>query len=498
MKRSSGILLPISALPSPHGVGTLGKAAYDFADFLHAAGQSYWQMLPLGPTGYGDSPYQSFSTFAGNPYFIDLDLLIEDGLLTKQELSVCDRGDPARVDYGMLYETRFDLLKKAKRRGWERDRGAVAAFERENAEWLPDYALFMAIKRSENMRPWAEWPEALRLREPEALERSRAALKEDIELYVYIQFLFFRQWEELKTYINKLGIRIIGDLPIYVSPDSADVWAAPQFFQLDKKNVPVEVAGVPPDFFTADGQLWGNPLYDYDAMRRTGYNWWIRRVAGAGRLFDMIRIDHFRAFESYWAVPYGEKTAKNGRWVKGPGLDLVKRLTDWFHDVSFIAEDLGVITPEVTQLRKDSGLPGMKVLQFAFDAKSESDYLPHNHVENCVCYTGTHDNTTLKAWFQEAKPAEVKKAIRYLGLNEEEGFCEGMLRGGMASTAELFIAQMQDWLQLGAEARMNTPGKPDGNWRWRMLPRQTTKKLAKTIKDMTSLYGRCKEEDDAR
>ena len=499
MERASGILMPISSLPSPHGIGTFGKAAYDFADFLHAAGQKYWQVLPLGPTGYGDSPYQSFSTYAGNPYFIDLDLLIEDGLLTKQEVAACDRGgDPARVDYGLLYETRFDLLAKAAARGWKKDREAVDAFERENADWLPDYALFMALKRANGMRPWTEWPEALRLREPETLERSRAEREEDIALFVYIQFLFFRQWRELKQYINGLGIRIIGDLPIYVAPDSADVWAEPEFFQLDEENLPVRVAGVPPDYFTADGQLWGNPLYDYDAMRRDGYSWWIRRVAGAAKLFDVIRIDHFRGFASYWSVPAGEKTARNGKWVKGPGLDLVKRLTDWFCGVDFIAEDLGYPGAEVTELLEGSGLPGMKVLQFAFDSRDESDYLPHAYPERCVCYTGTHDNTTLAAWFDEAKPADVRKAIRYLGLNEDEGFCEGVLRGGMGSVAELFVAQMQDWLGLGAEARMNTPGKPDGNWQWRMLPRQTTKKLAKQIREMTVLYGRYKEEDDAR
>ena len=491
MKRSSGILMPISSLPSPYGIGTLGKAAYDFADFLHAAKQKTWQVLPLGPTGFGDSPYQSFSTFAGNPYLIDLDSLIADGLLTKREVAACAWGDdPARVDYGKLYESRFRLLAEAKARGRERDREAVAAFERENETWLPDYALFMAIKRAQGMRPWTEWPEALRLREPEALEKARESLREDIELYTYIQFLFFRQWRELKTYINGLDIRIIGDLPIYVAPDSADVWAEPKFFQLDEKNLPVAVAGVPPDYFQKDGQLWGNPLYDYDAMRQDGYSWWIRRVDGAAKLFDAIRIDHFRAFASYWAVPYGAKTAKTGKWIPGPGLDLVKRLTDWFHGVAFIAEDLGEITPDVKALLKDSGLPGMKVLQFAFDAKSDSDYLPHNHTEKCVCYTGTHDNTTLKAWFDEAKPAEVKKAIRYLGLNDEEGFCEGMLRGGMGSVAELFVAQMQDWLKLGAEARMNTPGIPDGNWQWRMLPGQATKKLAKEIRNMTALYGR--------
>ncbi|MBQ3072430.1 MAG: 4-alpha-glucanotransferase [Oscillospiraceae bacterium] len=500
MKRSSGILMPISSLPSPHGIGTFGKAAYAFADFLHAAGQTYWQVLPLGPTGYGDSPYQSFSTFAGNPYFIDLDLLVRDKLLTRKEVAACDAdGDPARVDYGRLYTTRFALLEQAKARGWERERDKISAFEKENADWLADYALFMALKRKYEMRPWTEWPEEIRLRRPEALERSRTELREDIELFTYIQFLFFRQWRALKEYLEKLGIRVIGDLPIYVAPDSADVWAEPQWFRLDEDNLPTAVAGVPPDYFSVDGQFWGNPIYDYDALRKDGYGWWIRRVAGAAKLFDVIRIDHFRAFASYWSVPAGETTAKNGKWIKGPGLDLVGRLTDWFCDVSFIAEDLGVLSPDVNELLKASGLPGMKVLQFAFDAKTESDYLPHRYDAHCVCYTGTHDNTTLAAWFDEAKPADVKKAIRYLGLNEREGFREGVLRGGMGSAATLFVAQMQDWLGLGGEARMNTPGKPDGNWQWRMLPGAATKRLAKEILEMTKLYGRYEEEeDDAR
>ena len=314
MQRASGILMPVFSLPSPYGIGTFGEAAYAFADFLHAAGQSCWQMLPLGPTSYGDSPYQSFSTHAGNPYFIDPEKLIAEGLLTKEEADAADVGDdPAHIDYGWLYRTRFDLLAKAKMRGWEREREAVRAFEAENAGWLPDYALFMALKRHFGMKAWTEWPdEAIRMHAPEAVARYRKALREDGELFIYIQFLFFRQWGALKTYLHGLGIRIIGDLPIYVALDSADVWAEPQWFQLDARGVPTEVAGVPPDYFTEDGQLWGNPLYDYDAMRAEGYSWWIRRVASAAKLCDVIRIDHFRGFESYWAVPYGEKTAKNG------------------------------------------------------------------------------------------------------------------------------------------------------------------------------------------
>ena len=359
MERASGILLPLFSLPSPYGIGTMGRAAYEFADFLHAAGQRYWQLLPLGPTGYGDSPYQSFSTYAGNPYFIDLELLAEDGLLTQAELSAREWGnDPRRVDYGAVYENRLPLLRLAKARGWQRDRDAVAAFAAQNAAWLPDYALFMALKERFGMKPWQQWPEDIRLRRPEALKRCRAEAQEEIEFYTYVQFLFFRQWNALKAYVNGLGIRIIGDVPIYVAMDSADVWAERAMFQLDSHGFPTEVAGVPPDYFSADGQLWGNPLYDYEAMKHDGFGWWIRRIDGAARLYDVVRIDHFRGFAAYWAVPYGETTAKNGHWMPGPGMDLVGVLTGWFPNLSFIAEDLGAPAPEVAALLSVSGLPG--------------------------------------------------------------------------------------------------------------------------------------------
>ena len=362
MERASGILLPLFSLPSPYGIGTMGRAAYEFADFLHAAGQRYWQLLPLGPTGYGDSPYQSFSTYAGNPYFIDLELLAEDGLLTQAELSAREWGnDPRRVDYGAVYENRLPLLRLAKARGWQRDRDAVTAFAAQNAAWLPDYALFMALKERFGMKPWQQWPEDIRLRRPEALKRCRAETQEEIEFYTYVQFLFFRQWNALKAYVNGLGIRIIGDVPIYVAMDSADVWAERAMFQLDSHGFPTEVAGVPPDYFSADGQLWGNPLYDYEAMKHDGFGWWIRRIDGAARLYDVVRIDHFRGFAAYWAVPHGETTAKNGHWMPGPGMDLVGVLTGWFPNLSFIAEDLGTPAPEVTALLSVSGLPGMRV-----------------------------------------------------------------------------------------------------------------------------------------
>ena len=491
MDRASGILLPISALPSPYGIGTLGKAAYAFADFLHAAGQKYWQLLPLGPTSYGDSPYQSFSTFAGNPYFIDLDLLAEEGFLDKEDLAAADWGnDPRYVDYGKIYEVRFDVLRRAFLRGRERDREAVERFQAENP-WLKNYALYMAVKAHFGMKSWLEWPdEAIRVRAPEAVARYEKELAEDVAFYTYLQYLFFKQWGELREYIHSLGIRIIGDLPIYVAMDSADVWAEPEFFQLGEGNIPTEVSGVPPDYFSADGQLWGNPLYDYDRMRQDGFGWWIRRVEGASRLFDVIRIDHFRGLESYWAVPYGAETAREGRWRKGPGMDLVGVLTQWFHGLDIIAEDLGFLTPEVHQLLRDSGLPGMKVLEFAFDAREPSNYLPHTYERNCVCYVGTHDNETVMQWREQADRADVTFARKYLGLNEAEGFHWGMIRGGMSSVEDTFVVQMQDYLGLGAEGRMNTPGTLGNNWRWRLLPGEASPALARKIRRYAHMYGR--------
>ena len=492
MDRSSGILLHISSLPSPYGIGTLGKEAYAFADFLKAAGQKYWQLLPLGPTSYGDSPYQSFSTFAGNPYFIDLDLLAADGLLERADLEGVDwGGDPRYVDFGRIFTSRFAVLRRAFRRGWQRDREAAEDFARQNP-WLPNYALYMAVKSHFGMKSWLEWPdEGIRVRRPEAVERWRRELREDIDFFTYLQYLFFKQWNALRDYIHSLGLKIIGDLPIYVAMDSADVWAEPEFFQLGEGNVPTEVAGVPPDYFTADGQLWGNPLYDYDRMRADGFGWWIRRVEGASRLFDVIRIDHFRGLESYWAVPYGSKTARVGRWRKGPGMDLVGVLTSWFHGLDIIAEDLGFLTPEVHQLLSASGLPGMKVLEFAFDPREPSNYLPHTYPRNCVCYVGTHDNETVMQWRDQADRGSVTFARKYLGLNAEEEFNWGVIRGGMSSVADTFVAQMQDYLGLGGEGRMNTPGTLGGNWQWRLLPGEANPGLAKKIQQMAKMYGRC-------
>ena len=492
MERKSGILMPISSLPSNYGIGTFGKEAYKFADFLAAAGQKAWQLLPLGPTSYGDSPYASFSTFAGNPYFIDLDMLIEDGLLKKAEVEAVDWGsDPMNVDYGKIYYNRFDILRLACSRGWGRDAAEITRFREQNSGWLPDYALFMALKRHFGMVSWTLWPdEDVRLRKPGRLEHYRTLLDADVRLFTWIQYTFYKQWDKLRDYVHSLGIEIIGDLPIYVALDSSDVWAAPRSFLLDEKNIPTCVSGVPPDYFCEDGQLWGNPIYDWARMKGDGYGWWIRRIEGAKKLYDVIRIDHFRGFESYWSVPYGEKTAKNGKWLPGPGMGLVGVLRDWFHDTKFIAEDLGFLTPGVEQLLRDSGFPGMKVLEFAFDSREPSNYLPHTYTPNCVCYVGTHDNETLMQWYKGGKRDDVAYAGLYLGLNEEEGVNWGVIRGGMSSVARLFVAQMQDYLGLGAQARMNVPGTAQGNWRWRMKPGEASPELAAKIRKYATMYGR--------
>lgn len=492
MNRSSAVLMPMSSLPSNYGIGTMGKSAYKFIDFLKASGQKYWQLLPIGPTSYGDSPYSSFSTFAGNPYFIDLDLLIKDGLLRGSEVKSINWGeDPQRVDYGRIYENRFAVLRCAFRRGREKLSQEISDFRKENGAWIEDYALFMAVKAHFGMASWTQWTdEGIRLHKSEATAKYRELLKEDVDFYVFTQYLFFKQWEALQDYAHESGVQFIGDIPIYVALDSADVWSEPQFFQLDEDNVPVEVAGVPPDAFTDEGQLWGNPLYDWDAMKADGYGWWIRRIAGAKRLYDVIRIDHFRGFESYWAVPNGDDTAKNGRWKKGPGMSLVGVLTSWFSELDFIAEDLGYVTPEVRRLLSDSGLPGMKVLEFAFDAHSESDYLPHRCEQNSVCYIGTHDNDTVKGWLKGMSREDRRFAEKYMHITPDEGWVWGLIRAGMSTASNLFVVQMQDLLELPTSSRMNMPGTSSGNWQWRMLPGAADKALSKKLRAYTETYRR--------
>ena len=484
----------ISSLPSPYGIGTFGRAAYDFVDQLARAGQRYWQVLPLGPTSYGDSPYQSFSAFAGNPYFIDLDALCDEGLLDRDWIASIQWSDGERqVDYGTIFVQRFPVLRAAFSRAkenWDRMQ-ALDRFAAENADWLNDYALFMALKDENGGVAWENWPYELRMREEGALQQARERLSDSMRFYQYLQYLFYRQWTNLRAYANERGIQIVGDLPIYVPLDSADVWSAPQEFLLDEQRRPRCVAGVPPDYFSADGQLWGNPIYDWDYMKQTGYAWWMRRMRSACTLFDCVRIDHFRGLSSYWSVAAGAKTARDGEWVKGPGADFVDLLKAEFPAFEIIAEDLGFLTDEVRELLHGSGFPGMKVLQFAFDAREPSNYLPHTYGRHCVCYAGTHDNTTVASWFGEANPDDAAFSVRYLGLNEQEGYVWGMLRGGMGSVANLFIAQAQDYLGLGKEARMNIPGTLGGNnWKWRLLPGEITDELIEKINAMTKMYGR--------
>ena len=491
MLRKSGILLHITSLPSPHGIGTLGREAFAFAEFLHAARQRYWQMLPIGPTGFGDSPYQSFSAFAGNPYLIDLTRLTQDGLLDPGEADAVHWGcDARRVDYNALFKHRSTLLRNAYRRGYVRDAAQVDEFVRENAHWLPDYALFMALKSHFSMRAWTEWDDDIRLRKPEALVQYRELLFEDIQFHTYVQYLFFTQWAALKSHCESLDLQLIGDLPIYVALDSADVWAQPENYLLDEARRPLYVGGVPPDYFCATGQLWGNPIYDWAHMRENGYAWWMRRIQASASLFGVLRIDHFRGLDSYWRIPYGDETAINGEWISGPGLGFVRALKESFPDLSIIAEDLGFLTEDVQTLLKSAGYPGMRVLQFAFDSREESPYLPHTYEPHCVCYTGTHDNNTAAGWIREGDPEAVGYACEYLGLNAQEGLHWGIIRGGMSSVAKLFIAQMQDYLGLDAQARMNIPSTLGGNWQWRMLPGEADTALSEKIARYTKMYGR--------
>ena len=491
--RRNGMLLPIASLPSPYGIGGFSKEAYEFIDLLEETGQKLWQILPLGPTSYGDSPYQSFSTFAGNPYFIDLDTLAEKGWLTKEACEASDYGDnESYIDYGRIYNSRFVLLKQAFLNSDILSDEKFTEFCKANQHWLPDYALYMALKNQNDGKSWIEWEEEIRLRKPEAVEYYKKELEEECNFYEFLQYEFHEQWTKVKEYAHKKGIQIVDDVPIYVAFDSADTWANPELFQLDEKNLPLGVAGCPPDAFSATGQLWGNPLYNWAYHKKTGYDWWLKRIAYCFDLYDIVRIDHFRGFDEYYSIPYGDETAVNGHWEKGPGMDLFNTVKEKLGELDIIAEDLGFLTESVFQLLKDSGYPGMKVLQFAFDPSEDSDYLTYKYQRNCVVYTGTHDNDTTAGWFEKLSDGDKEVALRYMNSfytpKEEQHW--DLIALAMRSTADTCIIPVQDFLGLGSEARINMPSTLGDNWKWRMTKGAFSEELKEKIRRMTKLYGR--------
>lgn len=496
MNRAAGVLLPISSLPGNYGIGCFSKEAYNFVDWLKDAGQTYWQILPIHPTSYGDSPYQSFSTFAGNPYFIDLESLIEEGVLSRNECDSMNFGDREDdINYELLYQNRYILLTMAYERSNISENTDYQCFLAENHWWLDDYALFMALKNNFHGQCWYEWPEDIRLRWGYAMDYYRRELYFDIEFQMYLQFQFFRQYWRLKNYANERNIKIIGDIPIYVAMDSADTWAHPELFQLDENNIPTAVAGCPPDGFSATGQLWGNPLYRWEYHKQTGYQWWVSRLWYVFRLYDVTRIDHFRGFDEYYAIPYGESTAENGHWEKGPGIDLfrcVEQNLGW-HEV--IAEDLGYVTDTVRQLVWESGFPGMKVLEFAFDSRdsgSASDYLPHYYKDNAVVYTGTHDNETVTGWLKNISAEEREKVRDYLCdyRTPQKDLYKPFVALALSSVAKWCIIPIQDYLGLDNRCRINKPSTIGCNWRWRVTEAQLSENLQKQICKQTILYGR--------
>ncbi len=487
--RKSGILLHISSLPSPYGIGTMGQEAYNFIDFLEKAGQTVWQVLPVGHTSYGDSPYQSYSSYAGNPYFIDLDILSEEGWIDKRDLAdISEEINPKRIDYGWLYSIRFPLLKKAAQSFLNAPKADFYTFLEENRFWIDDYAAFMSLKEKSRHKSREEWNAELRVKNDVSIS---FADEESMRIYKVIQYFFFTQWFELKKYANDKGIEIVGDLPIYCASDSSDVWSDEKVFLLDGDFCPNVVAGVPPDGFSPLGQRWGNPLYDWDYLEKTKYAWWVNRVKYALKVFDLVRIDHFRGFDSYFAIDSSEETAVNGRWVEGPKMKLFKALEREIGErLPIIAEDLGYLTESVRKLLEDTGFPGMKILQFAFDVRESGDYLPHNYRRNSVCYVGTHDNDTAMGWYETVSEEDKERAVRYLNLTEAEGIAKGLIRGALSSVSDLAVICMQDYLKLGSEARMNTPSTQSGNWQWRVEKTALTDKLAEEIREMTELYGR--------
>lgn len=492
--RGAGVLLPVASLPSAHGIGTFGEEAYRFVDFLQAAGQRYWQVLPLGPTSYGDSPYQSFSAFAGNPYFIDLDTFVEEGLLTPEEVNAPDWGNnPEFVDYAKIYQNRFAVLHKAFQRSNFRQSADYRTFCSSNEEWLDDYSLYMAIKMHFGAHEWLKWPEDIRMNEPKAVEGFRLLLQDEIDFWKFCQYQFFRQWYKLKAYANVRGVRIIGDIPIYVSLDSADVWRHPSLFQLDKQRRPTAVSGVPPDNFSATGQLWGNPLYHWEHMEQDGFAWWKKRMAFSAKLYDIVRIDHFIGMVRYYAIPYGEPTAMYGEWRHSPGKALVRAISSVMGDSHIIAEDLGCVVPEVYQLRDEAGYPGMKILQFAFNDTSKNGNLPCHYTANSVVYSGTHDNETLKGFFAHQPRRALHFACDYLHVKKREHLPAACICAAYESVADTAMIQMQDLLGLGNEARTNYPATIGNNWRWRLQRGQVTEALAVQLHDLCELYARLPE-----
>ena len=492
--RGSGILLHISSLPSKYGIGTLGRKAYDFVDLLADMGQKYWQVLPIGPTLYGDSPYQSPSAYAGNPYFIDLEFLEEEGIISYNDYAHIPFGeDPARVDYGALYHYRAPIFEKISDNFCGYEDETYKKFYVDSSYWLDDYALFMALKESAGGREWGSFDTDIKKRNCDALSRASERLKSSISKHKILQFLFFKQWNSLKHYANSKGIKIIGDIPIYVAYDSSDVWSHPWLFELDKEHFPVRVAGCPPDSFSSLGQRWGNPVYNWKEQHSELFSWWRKRLLHSMKLYDMIRIDHFRGFSNYYAIPASEATAVNGTWEQGPGYELFEYLKNSIGELPIIAEDLGFLNDDVRRLLKDCGFPGMKVMQFAFDSREDNDYLPHNYSENCVVYTGTHDNDTLIGWLNSAPYEYVEYAKKYMGLPDDatyETISDAFVRNALASVGNTVIIPMQDILKQGGYARMNMPSTPVGNWRYRLTENDMNSIEKDRLREWTFIYGR--------
>lgn len=489
--RGAGILLPVSSLPSNYGIGTFGKEAYNFIDLLVKAKQKYWQVLPIGPTSYGDSPYQSFSAFSGNPYFIDLDTLMEEGLLTREDVEQYEWGsNESYVDYAKVFESRFKVLRVAFNNSNHMDTAEYKDFCKASKFWLDDYSLYMAVKCKFDNKEWSEWDDDIRNREPEAVKRYAKELKEDVDFWKFCQFKFRQQWTELKKYANENDIRIIGDIPLYVAMDSADVWVHGRLFQLDERKNPTHIAGVPPDNFSATGQRWGNPLYDWDVMEEEGFGWWKERMKSNAALYDIIRIDHFIGIVRYFKIPASCPTAEEGEWVEGPGKKLTNAIKRAIGDSEIIAEDLGVVVDSVRNLINETGWPGMKILEFGFDGGASNDNLPHHYHKNCIVYGGTHDNETLVGYFKEQNPWHTPFTLDYLNIKDKEEIPGAIIRAAYASVANTAIFQLQDILGLDNSARMNFPGTLGGNWEWRMKKGQFEERHVEYLKKLVYVYGR--------